>query len=513
MSDYPQARHPNLPVHRSVGQALLILSGILLLLSWSVARATPDTAEMRAWVAQMKASERGPFAGVLWFCADGQRLPPKAYACVSHGGGKQHGELGQHARTLRANGYYLANVLAAIDPDTFLQQKDAGIRLKHMLVEQFLIRSDDGWIMRRARFYRGALQDEDERRAAQQLLLRLVQVPGWPERKFLLLRTAVRLLDHGSDSHTVTAIRQRAADLGQRDPAFAGIRNKIHAKPDQRDILRVRAYAHNLNDPALAVEYLELADPMQQAYSPLALAAQLQEVLRRSRAHPVLSRLLTRAQARLSSAQTAQQRFTETAALMAQLRDRLSGPYEAGLRLALLDTSLILETAHCNAANELGDQLPSTNRLQRLRWLRSGVEAAYGAGLLSKREQQALDGSLSHLSRPALTSGVYKRELDYLARAPAWASRQLAFHFQGAEQRLGDIEPLARQFDQDLLRGSPMFFYSRVLDGLSRDANHLVGVRKRLFGREIGTGMRGLNPGIATGILRLPPAGNPDRPP
>ena len=35
-----------------------------------------------------------------------------------------------------------------------------------LLVEKFLIASDDGWILRSAQFYRGAVQEEDERKAA-----------------------------------------------------------------------------------------------------------------------------------------------------------------------------------------------------------------------------------------------------------------------------------------------------------------------------------------------------------
>ena len=38
-----------------------------------------------------------------------------------------------------------------------------------MLIEHFLINADDGWILRKARFYRGALQDEDERAGARRL--------------------------------------------------------------------------------------------------------------------------------------------------------------------------------------------------------------------------------------------------------------------------------------------------------------------------------------------------------
>ncbi len=39
---------------------------------------------------------------VSWFCHDGTVQPPKAYACVPHGGGVQYGVLSDSARKLAA---------------------------------------------------------------------------------------------------------------------------------------------------------------------------------------------------------------------------------------------------------------------------------------------------------------------------------------------------------------------------------------------------------------------------
>jgi hypothetical protein len=60
-------------------------------------------------------------------------------------------------------------------------------------------------------------------------------------------------------------------------------------------------------------------------------------------------------------------------------------------------------------------------------------------------------------------------------------------------------------FIQDQLRGSPLLFFSNVLDGLSRDANRLAGVKHGLFGESVGVGFTALNPGLATGVLHVEP--------
>src|SRR5262245_48523035 len=69
----------------------------------------------RGWIQEMKASERGPFARLRWFCKDGSVLPPEGGACASRGGGWQHGEWSQRTQALRARGYLVGNVLAGLD--------------------------------------------------------------------------------------------------------------------------------------------------------------------------------------------------------------------------------------------------------------------------------------------------------------------------------------------------------------------------------------------------------------
>ena len=54
------------------------------------ASALPDDAALRGWIEDMKASPKGPFQRIRWFCEDGTVLPPKE-SCREHGGGIQHG--------------------------------------------------------------------------------------------------------------------------------------------------------------------------------------------------------------------------------------------------------------------------------------------------------------------------------------------------------------------------------------------------------------------------------------
>ena len=96
----------------------------------------------------------------------------------------------------------------------------------------------------------------------------------------------------------------------------------------------------------------------------------------------------------------------------------------------------------------------------------------------------------------------YLAELRYLGRVPGWGSRRLALYFEPTIEHMAQIEPLAREYIPDRMRGSPLLFYSRLLNNLSVDGQRLAGIRQQLFGEEVPTGLRSLNPGIGRGVLR-----------
>ena len=117
----------------------------------------------------------------------------------------------------------------------------------------------------------------------------------------------------------------------------------------------------------------------------------------------------------------------------------------------------------------------------------------------------ALDKAFVAIHRDEVPLGDYLRELRYLGLVPGWGTQALRLHFGEAMDKLAAIEPMADLFIQDQLRGSPLLFYSQVLDRLSRDANRLAGVQHKLLGKDIGAGFNALNPGLARGVLRAAP--------
>jgi hypothetical protein len=462
----------------------------------------PEAARYRAWIAEMKDAERGPFSRLRWFCADGSVQPPQPYACNGHGGaGYQHGEWNDRVRTLRARGYKIANVLAGFDPVVFSGSKPDLDLLSQILLERFLMDIDYGWILRATYTYRGALQAQDEEAGALGIVREMLADPNWrrPER-FALLRETVRLLPLQADEATAAAVRALALDISNEDKGFNDLRMKIHGAPDASDAGAVRHYAPR-GRSALKADYERLAKLIDRLYEPRTGVEALSDAAARAGDAEVEAHLKQRSKD-LGSTTSDEERFRLASYGMMGIRDQIQASDSVEDGLALLLASLALERVAYAAGNDLLTTQRSATRRQQLTWLGRGTAAAYGAGFLSRRELLAAANAIKRLhDARELTLAEYGSELRYLGRIPEWAGASLSFHFGQAMARFNTLEPLAHLYIQDRLRGSPLLVAGAVVDRLTRDANALAGIEHSLFGQRTGTGLRALNPGLARGRL------------
>ena len=487
------------------------LSVLCLVLSPSAATAAGPAADdqaparYRQWIEEMKTSERGPFQRIRWFCQDGSVHPPRPYPCAERGGGHQHGEWSARTRELREQGYRIATLLAGTDPAKLAAEPDFLITWNQLLIEKFLMAMDNGWIMRRALFYRGAIQEEDERAAARALLIELAGQTDWIGKRYPSLRIGVRLLPHGEDTASVQKVRQVSASLSDRDAGFKDLRAKIHGSPDKEDAKRVRDYAAGVKNAALAKEYQALAAEIDRVYQAPPLHQRLAQAAQTYTAAPWLQERLSTAAKAVEKDPSPGNLYPVTADLLAALREGLPKIKQAKARLGVIDLSLAIEAENFSASAMLREQLGGLSRQQRAAVLTAAVQGAYGTGTLNRRERDALQESLAPLKKDRLPLKDYMDQLRYLGRVPGWGTQGLRFHFYESMQKLAAIEPTAFLFIQDQLRGSPLLFLSQTLDTLQRDANRLAGVTHRLFGKQIGVGFRALNPGLARGVLHVRP--------
>lgn len=450
-------------------------------------------------ISQMKQSPRGPFSRIRWFCNDGTVLAPEPYACTDHGGGVQHGDYSPSALALRNAGYPVATLLADLAPADFVDDSEGLRLLKFMLLEQFLVGFDDGWIFRRARFYRGAIQHEDEQRSGQMILESLAAQLRWSTDRFLLLREAVRLLPHHTTLITLSDVRGRAASISEADPNFRSLRGKIHGSPDAADARRVREYARTTGRAEMAEDYAALARAIEQAYT----AHGLPDVLKEAASTTTLPSLRQRLHALAAErGDTAQARLTVASAALVDIRNSLPAETSPAARVGLLDASLELERITFVASRTLSG-FENVTRQQRLQWMKEQADALYGVGLITRPEHRQVGLSLAQLAAHGLTVSRYQRELRQLGMVSQWASRRIWFVFGLSMERLNAIEPLAQQYLPDRLRGSPLLDFDLNHGTLAVDMQMLAGVQHELFGETLASGLRTMNPGLARGVLKM----------
>jgi hypothetical protein len=465
-------------------------------------------AAARQAIEAMKASPQGPFESIRWFCSDGTVQPARPYACKGHGGGVQHGQWTAEVVQLRSEGWRIGNVLAGVDPAPFVGKRPDLDGLDQILLERFLVQVDDGWIFRGARSYRGALQVEDEEAGARELMLALLADPDWlGAPRFARVREAARLLPlpHG-DEASAARVRHLALELAEKDAPFTPLRAKIHNVPDAGDAARVRQYARSRAPAALRPSYERLAAEIDALYRAGGSADALEAAAARV-ASPELAAALRSAAAAVRGSSDPSVHLHALAGALEAIRDRLPGERDPALRLQLLEASARVEDDVFAAGAALSPRLPEATRRQQLAWLADSASALYGVGFLSQRLLDGTRISLQRLGRADLDVNTYREELRYLARAPEWSGRWLAFNFGDTVNRWMAIEPQSHLFTQDRLRGSPLLFYGMVIDGLSLDANRAAGIEHEIFGQRVGAGLRALNPGIVRGPLIVPPEG------
>jgi hypothetical protein len=477
---------------------------------WSYAPLTATAAEdVRASVEVMKARDRGPFERLRWFCADGAVLEPRPYACADHGGGRQHGEYTADANRLHALGFHVGPVLAATGWETFNDLANSHYYLRELVLQRFLEGADDGWVMREARFYRGSRQAEDEEAAGRALLEQLLSDGAWVERNYLLATSVVAAVPHGTAGVAGEDVRGLALQISDDDPGFMRLRVKIHSSPGPDDLPAVASYRANLPAGASAQVRARLAAleaALARMYSTgldpadwVRVAAPLSPVMR-ARVAATPDAIATAAPG---------ERVAHLAELARALRPAVLAASKEGrgnIALALLDASHFVSGRLFSEANAwvTGIVAGPSSRRQLLDAAGTLLDAAYGDGWLTAREWQALGNRLDGVaSEVTLTRSQYLGLSRYLGRSMEWGTAAAKHMVALAEQRYAAVEPLALRFSDDAVRGSVLLALAQVLNAIESDAASEAGLSYALGDVTVSTGVMGLNPGAAFGVLHI----------
>jgi hypothetical protein len=446
-----------------------------------------------------KANPKGPYFQIRWFCKDGSVHPPAGTPCAARGGGTQHATLSPAAEQLAKWNLDVGTILAALNYEQFLDAGRDHHRLKQLVLERYLAEIDDGWIYRRAAGYRGARQIEDEERAGRRFLLQLLAMPQWTSRSYFLANQAVMTVPHGTADGTVRRIRTLSSTIAAQDARFQRIRAKIHSMPGPEDVADVERFAVQRDlSPAVAANLSTLADLMRRQRITRGLEESLRVASAQNAGQPIAPLIESmRAAVARGDANTI---FSAGAALSAAIWQEVTTSTVPARNLDLLDLNVLIQEKGFETARAPEQATRAglvANLLDHLRYV-------LGAGLLSKRQFDALDRELRSLSNGAsISAQQYHAVIAYVAHSPEWCRTAAARDFAPLVDLYEPVEPKARALLDHLVRGSVALPLSARIERLMGDANRAVGIRHAILGQSSNRGVAALNPGVAMGRLEF----------
>lgn len=459
---------------------------------------TPE--ELRSFVEAYKQDPRGPYQAIRWFCPDGSVIGAQE-RCKEPGGIQHALHKDQVVQVQRRNGLYLGQILAGTPTADFLDAPHHYSRAKQYQVERFLQAADDGWILRKARYYRGAIQAEDEEAWGKTFLTTILADQPLAATQFFFLRQLTRDLPHEAVDNLVQKIRADAKTIADTYSPFSDLRVKIHGQPEATDLDAVKAFrtAHRTRvPPAVAQILAALEADLERLY----MVPASERLARPVRRLPASLSLKPQAEAfvaevdRMSPAERAR----GGADLLWTVRESFGRARFGNTRLALLDVSVALEDLvfQASAAWEPADTRGLMEKAYVL------AKAAAGSGWIEAWEWITVEPLLrppAAGTSPTLVS--FRAQVEQTRRVVEWGVGLTNATYGATVERFAAFEPMAHGFVDDRLRASVLLPLGEVAGTLAAVVARHAGQRNAVMDLPDPSQIRGLNPGFALGTLRI----------
>jgi hypothetical protein len=450
-------------------------------------------------IEKFKADPHGPYSGVQWICNDGQVLAPQLNACVPFGGGRMFGFIYPVVQQLGDEyGLYMGTIFAALTPEVFL--KANYYRCRAFIVEAYLERALDGWVLHGAKNYRGFRQIEDESEYARRSVMEVTkraEIIG-PGRGMIV--RLIRAMPYGKRSLVADEMRAIAAQIGDADPKqFGNLRFKIHAMPEPADVDKVEAYGKSKTGE-LAEKAAKLAETMRIYYTPSHRLERLKEIrqwIGDLNTKKAIDKLV-------AIDNTDGPALVKVGAELIATADKPIYPgttsRQGERNLLLLHAMAIVEEMWVAVTADLTRR--KLTRSETLDLTADFVRSGQSLGWFSPREKAVLLVAIDGMRTG--DAQQYAAGARNLSRALEWARARLLADIGVAVDRYAQVEPKARSVVDDQLRSGMMLPFAALLDRLANDVEKLRGGGHRLVGVDAGTGsLRGENAGLAVGMLHI----------
>jgi hypothetical protein len=478
---------------------------VLFFLSLCGISQTPQNNQIRELVQSLKKDIRGPYQAIRWFCPDGSVLPPQE-RCPEPGGIQHalHKDVVQ--QIARERGIYLGQILAGTPLELFWDETNRNSRLKQYQMEQFLQAADDGWILRRARYYRGAIQAEDEADRGARFLTSLTGNEKILRTQFFLIRQAAKDIPHGGNDDLWQNIRAVSKTIGDSLPVFTDLRVKLHGQPDAGDLARLKEFRTRNKDsipPEMEPLLDELENDLEKAYLPFDIRSLDRYLALLPPASPLtmqIKRLVDTYSGISNVSGDLATQCKDIAELIWNIRKHLLSIPSPQTRLSLIDLSNEMEGL---LFRNVGSWNPETRRelLEKTYFL---AKTAAGAGYIEIWEWEAMEPVLYPSSvRTGILLENFLRKADYASRVVEWGTAMIRAEYEPVVTLFGGFEPLSYGFIDDRVRSSILLPLGNVAGQLKEMAAEMSGVNNQVMGIKNQNRIRGVNPGFAKGELSV----------
>lgn len=476
---------------------LLLSFGCLSLFAmFPVSAQTPENTDIQTLITRYQSDIRGPFKDIRWYCKDGSVIPPKE-KCPEPGGVQRARLKDEVAALAKQQHIFLGQILSNTPKEDFWDAANRHSRLKQYQLEKYLRAVDDGWIWRKAQFYRGAVQVEDEENWGVAFFHWLLAKDEVWQKDFFLVRQAVRDIPHQGDNNRSQIVRALSKEISDTYLPFQDLRVKIHGQPEASDIDRVRDFKR-VHQQKLGTSNLTKMDKLITEMDLLFAPVDLNSLGRYVNQLPKQDTLTLRIQAFIDHHQRtafSPDRVSAAADLLWDIRTMGKNIKGGKARLSLLDISNYLEEIIFKEANEW--EAPSPRALlEKTCYLSKG---AAGAGFMEIWEYA--DHVAATPTDDKIPLVALNEYFEQSRRRVEWSAGMTRAVYGEVVNRFAGFEPMAYGFLDDRTRSSILLPLGLSVGQMGDFLAEQAGLSNQLMGLGGQSDARGLNPGYAKGEL------------
>jgi hypothetical protein len=453
--------------------------------------------------------DKGPYSLNFCVCKDGKKKPvqlPDGRIVRPCGNSPKFcsGFREPWAEELGKQRMWIANLFAR---DLWLWDEfsDHHDLVRGYILEKFFVETHPGHKLAKMRAYGGISGAEFESRDAPRFFERYLALPEFKEpRHFLLAYELQRRFYVREDQGQIGKVRNQATAIQKLNFDFKPLRDQVHNQLSGDVIPKLAVWrdkrAKNDEQKRMVDELIREIQKLT-SLDETALKNQLPAI----EDEKIRAQIASQVDGIGNDPIAAIRSLSDTMLLARRtVEAKKASPAD---RRRLIDIDVTATAIINRIGNDLLKRSKPITAAQCLDLLTSLANAAYGSGLLMERERSEVVRSLEALKEKKQV------ERDRLADGLITAERVVEWSHLGANYAFEEVRlpwlylvPDSNMLADDVLRGSVLMLYGRIFEQLRDWAAGASRPSHEIFGADVDEGVRALNPGLATGPLRVAPS-------